>query len=97
MESGQQRTTISVEHTLKISKGLLNRAKDVSTITASSQNIAEDTINQEQLIASINEKTNQNAEAIQLLAKLMTELTQSSKNIHNVTKEYETKANLFKS
>ena len=97
MESGQQRTTISVEHTLKISKGLLNRAKDVSTITASSQNIAEDTVNQEQLIASINEKTNQNAEAIQLLAKLMTELTQSSKNIHNVTKEYETKANLFKS
>jgi len=96
MESGKQRTTINVEHTLNISEGLLKRAKDVSHITSSSQNIAEDSINQERVIASINEKTNQNAQAIQLLAKLMIDLTQSSENIYSVTKEYETKANLFK-
>jgi len=96
MESGKARTTVNVEHTLNISDGLLKRAKDVSDIASSSRSVAEDTINQERLIATISDKTSKNSETIQWLAELMKNLTQSSHDISKVTKEYETKANLFK-
>lgn len=96
MESGKERTNISVEHTLKISDGLLKRAQDVSKITESSQSIAQDTIEQERVIFSISEKVGQNAQAIQMLAELMKNLTENSDNIYKVTREYEAKAASFK-
>jgi methyl-accepting chemotaxis protein len=96
MESGKERTSISVEHTLEISDGLLKRAKDVSKITESSQSIAQDTIEQERVIFSISEKVGQNAQAIQMLAELMKNLTENSDSIYKVTREYEAKAASFK-
>ena len=96
IESGKERTAISVEHTLKISDDLLKRAKDVNQVASASNDIAQDTQEQERIIATIYEKVDKNAQSIDQLAELMKELSKSSHNISQVTKEYETKATLFK-
>jgi len=96
MASGQERTTVNVNHTLKISDGLLQRAKDIANIMTSSQKIAEDSVEQEKIVSSIKDKVSQDAQAIQLLASLTQELSKNSEEVHTVTKEYEEKANLFK-
>ena len=96
MASGQERTTVNVNHTLKISDGLLQRAKDIASIMTSSQKIAEDSVEQEKIVSSIKDKVSQDAQAIQLLASLTQELSKNSEEVHTVTKEYEEKANLFK-
>ena len=96
IDSGKERTAISVQHTLKISEDLLKRAKDVSNVANASDNIAKDTQEQERIIATIYEKVDLNAQAIDQLAELMAELANSSDNINKVTKDYENKATLFK-
>ncbi len=96
MASGQERTTINVNHTLEISDGLLQRAKDIASIMVSSQTIAEDSKEQEKVVSSISDKVAEDAQAIQLLASLMQELSKNSEEVHTVTKDYEEKANLFK-
>ncbi|MCV2402566.1 methyl-accepting chemotaxis protein [Marinomonas sp. C2222] len=96
IESGKERTSVSVEHTLKISDGLLKRAEDVSQIAVSSQSIASDTLRQEEIISSIHEKVSTNAQAIQVLAEQMHALLDSSDDVSKVTKEYEEKASIFK-
>ncbi|ETX11235.1 methyl-accepting chemotaxis protein [Marinomonas ushuaiensis DSM 15871] len=96
MACGQERTTLNVNHTLEISEGLMKRAKDVASIMQSSQSIAEDSAEQEQVMTSISSRVSENAQAIQLLAELMQELTKNSEEIHSVTQEYQTKANVFK-
>ena len=96
MESGKERTSINVGHAQSISEGLARRAKDVASVSSSSQSIAQDTLEQETVIASINDKVSQNALAIQQLSEMMTELDRSSDEIFKVTKEYEAKAAVFK-
>ena len=96
MASGQERTTVNVNHTLEISDGLLQRAKDIASIMVSSQKIAEDSKEQEEVVSSISDKVAEDAQAIQLLASLMQELSKNSEEVHTVTKDYEEKAHLFK-
>lgn len=96
MESSKERTTISVGHTEKISKALLDRAASVSSVASSSRKIADDSFAQERVISEINTQTNENAESLKRLSELMLELQQSSKDITEVTKLYESKANVFK-
>ena len=96
MESGKERTSVNVDHALSISEGLTKRAKEVAIVSKSSQAIAQDSLEQETVIASINDKVSQNAQAIQQLAQMMSELAKSSDNIFTVTKEYEAKAAIFK-
>ncbi|MEP2617640.1 MAG: methyl-accepting chemotaxis protein, partial [Marinomonas sp.] len=96
MTSGQEKTHVNMEHTLSISEGLNKRSQDVSRIAQSSQDIAHNTLEQEQVIQSINNKVHQNAQAILQLVDLMERLTKSSEEIFQVTAEYQDKATLFK-
>lgn len=96
MESGRERTSISVEHADTISKALLERAKSVGSAVISSKNIAQESVEQEKLISEMNHQVGENAQSIKSLSELMEQLQQSSTKINLVTKNYETKANLFK-
>ncbi|WP_133003913.1 MULTISPECIES: methyl-accepting chemotaxis protein [Marinomonas] len=96
MESGKERTSISVEHADKISKALLERAQSVNQAVHASKAIAQESVEQERVISSINEQVGENAKSIASLSALMDRLQQSSKDINAVTKIYEAKANLFK-
>lgn len=96
MESGRERTSISVEYADTISKALLERAKSVGSGVISSKNIAQESVEQEKLISEMNHQVGENAQSIKSLSELMEQLQQSSTKINLVTKNYETKANLFK-
>ncbi|MCB5160455.1 methyl-accepting chemotaxis protein [Marinomonas algarum] len=96
MESGQKRTQLNVEHALTISNGLNKRAEDVSAIAVSSQTVAQSTLEQDKVVALISQKVTENADTIQVLFDLMTELAQSRNDVNRVTQEYQEKARLFK-
>lgn len=96
MESGRERTSISVEYADTISKALLERAKSVGNAVISSKNIAQESVEQEKLISEMNHQVGENAQSIKPLSELMEQLQQSSTKINLVTKNYETKAKLFK-
>ncbi|GAA0220494.1 methyl-accepting chemotaxis protein [Marinomonas primoryensis] len=96
MESGKERTSISVDHAEKISKALLERAHSVSNVALSSKKIAQESVEQEKVISLINDQIGENAKSIKSLSDLMISLQQSSKDITLVTNTYETKANVFK-
>jgi methyl-accepting chemotaxis protein len=96
MESGKERTSISVDHAEKISKALLERAHSVSNVVLSSKKIAQESVEQEKVISLINDQIGENTKSIKSLSNLMFSLQQSSKDITLVTNAYETKANVFK-
>lgn len=96
MRSGQERTAINVHHALNISNGLSERAEDVSNIANRSQAVAQNTLEQDKVVALISEKVSDNAQAIQLLSELMNNLMDSSNKIFQVTQEYKEKAAFFK-
>lgn len=86
----------SSQSTDKISKALLERAQSVNQAVHASKAIAQESVEQERVISSINEQVGENAKSIASLSALMDRLQQSSKDINAVTKIYEAKANLFK-
>ena len=96
MESGKERTSISVDHAEKISKALLERAHSVSNVALFSKKIAQESVEQEKVISLINDQIGENTKSIKSLSDLMISLQQSSKDITLVTNTYETKANVFK-
>ncbi|MEL0625113.1 hypothetical protein V6238_18825, partial [Marinomonas arenicola] len=76
MESGKERTSISVEHADKISKAILERAQSVNQAVHASKAIAQESVEQESVISSINEQVGENAKSIALLSALMDRLQQ---------------------
>ncbi|GAB3485294.1 methyl-accepting chemotaxis protein [Marinomonas epiphytica] len=96
IQSGTQRTEVSVEHTHTISDDLKKRAQDVSGIASSSQHIATETQEQASHVEDISNKLNDNADTITELQDLMRQLSQDCIDIQQVTEEYSHKASTFK-
>ena len=96
IKSGREQTALSVEHVDKISNALLERAQIVHNAVLSSNSIAEQSTNQEQVSSRVNEEVLASAQSIQSLTELMANLQQTSHDINTITNEYEAKANLFK-
>ena len=96
MESSKQTTSTSVEHAQAISNALLERSKAVGNVARASKIIAKESVEQEKVIALINEKIKENEKSIRMLSDLMGGLQQSCDAITDVSKNYETKAYFFK-
>lgn len=96
IKSSKEKASSSVGHILEISEGLSNRAKNVSDIALISQEASKEALEQDHVMAAISDTITENARDIQHLAENMLDLTDYSKDVYKVVKEYELKASTFK-